>query len=120
MATKKILIVEDEKPLANAINLKLQSSGFTTHVVHNGDEALDILKTEKFDLMLTDIMMPKRDGFSVLTELQKEGNTMPVLVMSNLGQDEDVKRAKSLGAKDYIIKDTPLVQIVERISSFLT
>lgn len=117
---KKILIVEDEKPLSYALELKLQSAGFVTVTAKNGEEALAAISKESFDLVLTDLMMPKRDGFSVLEELQKQKNQTPVFVMSNLGQDEDMKRAKSLGAKEYFPKSTtPLSQIADRIGSFL-
>ena len=120
MAGKKILIAEDEKPLASALKLKLAGAGYEPTVVYNGDEALAALTEGNFSLMLVDIMMPKRDGFSVLEELKKGGNKMPVIVMSNLGQDEDMKHAKSLGAVDYVVKsNTPLAQIVERIQKQL-
>lgn len=116
----KILLVEDEKALATVLNLKLKSAGFDTVVMYNGDEALEAIKSGTFDLVLVDIMMPKRDGFSVLEELKKQGNNTPVFVMSNLGQQEDIDRVKSLGAKDYIIKaDTSPQEILERVSKFL-
>jgi DNA-binding response OmpR family regulator len=116
---KKILIVEDEKPLANAMSLKLTASGFTTTVVYNGDEALALLEKEKYDLTLIDIMMPKRDGFSVLEELKTKNMSISVFVMSNLGQAEDLARAKALGVADYIVKsNTPLAEIVERIKAY--
>ncbi len=116
---KKILIVEDEKPLANALDLKLTASGFQTHVVYNGDDALQSLQKEDYDLMVIDIMMPKRDGFSVLEELKKKNIKTPVFIMSNLGQAEDLARAKTLGVADYIVKsNTPLAEIIERIKSF--
>lgn len=119
MANKKILIVEDEKPLANALSLKLNSSGFDTQIMHNGDDALEAAVGDKYDLVLLDLMMPKRDGFSVLTELKEKNNKTPVFIMSNLGQEEDVNKAKSLGAVDYIIKsDTPLSVIVSKINTF--
>jgi DNA-binding response OmpR family regulator len=117
---KKILIVEDEKPLASALNLKLKASGFDTHVVYNGDGALKAVGEGTYDLMLVDIMMPRRDGFSVLEELQKLENPTPAFVMSNLGQEEDIRHAKSLGAKEYIIKsNTPLSAIAARVTAFL-
>ncbi len=93
---------------------------FSTVTAKNGDEALAAISKEPFDLVLTDLMMPKRDGFSVLEEMQRQKNATPVFVMSNLGQDEDIKRAKSLGAREYIAKaTTPLSQIADHISSFL-
>ncbi len=113
---KRILIVEDEKALASVLNLKLKSSGFDTTVVYNGDEALKVLKSETYDLILIDFMMPKRDGFSVVEELKKLGNKMPVFAMSNLGQEEDIAHVKSLGAKEYIIKaDTSPPEILSKV-----
>ncbi len=117
---KKILIVEDEKALATVLSLKLTNSGFETKVVYNGDDALTSLKGGGFDLVLIDIMMPKRDGFSVLESLKKQGNTTPLFVMSNLGQEEDIAHVKSLGAKEYIVKaDTSPAEITARVEKFL-
>lgn len=117
---KKILVVEDEKALATVLNLKLQGAGYETTVVYNGDDALSEIKANKYDLMLIDIMMPKRDGFSVLEELQKNHSTLPTFAMSNLGQEEDIARVKNLGVKNYIIKaDTSPAEILEKVSSFL-
>jgi DNA-binding response OmpR family regulator len=113
---KKILIVEDERPIANALALKFSHSGFQATAVHNGQEALDTLKKEPFDVMLLDLMMPKLDGFGVLEALQQETKKPLVIVTSNLSQEEDAKRAKALGAKDYLVKsNTPLAQIVEHV-----
>lgn len=117
---KKILLAEDEKALATVLNLKLKSAGYETHIVYNGEDALQALKDGKYDLMLIDIMMPRRDGFSVLDELKKQGNKMPVFAMSNLSQDEDITRIKSTGVKDYITKaDTSPAEILARVTKFL-
>lgn len=117
---KKILIVEDEKPLSYALELKLQAAGFETVTARNGEEALTALGAGGFDLVLTDLMMPKKDGFSVLEELKKQKSAVPVFVMSNLGQEEDMKRATALGAREYIAKSTtPLKEIAAKVISFL-
>jgi len=119
-STKKILIAEDEKPMAHALDLKLKHSGFETKVVFDGQEALEAIKAEKFDLILLDLMMPKKDGFAVLTEMKNQQNTTPVIVLSNLSQAEDEERAKKMGAKDYFIKtDIPLTEIIEQIKKVL-
>src|SRR3989338_8934758 len=111
---RKILIAEDEKPMANALSLKLQSAGFETDVVNDGEAAIGALKDSTYDLLILDLVMPKRDGFAVLEELKKMNTTMPVIVASNLGQEEDKTRAMALGAKDYFIKsDTTLATIIE-------
>jgi DNA-binding response OmpR family regulator len=113
---KSILIVEDERPIARALELKLKNSGFAAEPVNNGEEALLILGVKKFDLIILDLVMPKMDGFTFLTEIRKRGIDTPVIVTSNLSQDEDKARAKKLGAVDYLIKsNTPLTAIVEKI-----
>jgi DNA-binding response OmpR family regulator len=117
---KKILVSEDEKPLAHALELKLKSAGYEVMVAENGEMALDLLKQHTFDLVLLDLVMPKKDGFGVLTELQERGDKTPVIVSSNLSQEEDIKRAKSMGAVDFFIKsDTALVDIVKKVNTYL-
>jgi DNA-binding response OmpR family regulator len=115
---KRILIVEDERPLSHALELKLQHEGFETKVANNGKEALDILQAgEKFDLMLLDMMMPLVDGFHVLESLQKSKIAKPyTIALSNLSQHEDEERVLGLGADKYFIKsNTPLAVIVEEV-----
>ena len=117
---KKILIAEDEKPMANALKAKLESSGFEVEIASDGEMALSILAKGKIDLMLLDLIMPKKDGFSVLTELKKTGNKTPVVISSNLSQESDVKKTKELGAVDFFVKsDTPIVEVVEKIKKIL-
>lgn len=113
---KRILIIEDEKPLARALELKLTHAGFETKNAANGEEGLALLKQESFDLILTDLMMPKVDGFAVLTALRERGNATPVIVLTNLSQVEDEKRARMLGAMGFFVKsDISVAEIVERI-----
>lgn len=120
LETKKILIAEDERPLAKALNLKLNKTGAKITSVYNGQEALNILEKEKFDYILLDLMMPIVGGFEVLEYIAKNKITTPVSVLSNLGQDEDIKRAKSLGAKFYFVKaDTQLSKIVDLVKKEL-
>lgn len=120
MTPKRILIVEDEKPMANALSLKLQSAGFKTHIANDGEAALTAIKEGRFDLIILDLVMPKKDGFAVLEELGKMNITTPVLVASNLGQEEDKQKAKQLGASDYFIKsDTTLAAIIEQVKKVL-
>ncbi|MBM2820884.1 MAG: winged helix family two component transcriptional regulator [Candidatus Berkelbacteria bacterium] len=117
---KKILIVEDEKPIANALFNKLKSEGFEPKMVINGQEALDILAQEKFDLILLDLMMPIVNGFEVLKKMKDLNNTAPVIVLSNLGQEEDVQKAMEMGAKNFFVKaDTPLIEVINQINHAL-
>ena len=113
---KKILIMEDEKPMARALELKLNHSGFLAVSVNDGQTGLDLLAKEHFDLILMDLMMPKMDGFTVLKTLQANNNKIPVLVLSNLSQEEDENKVKTLGAKDFFIKsNTSLTKLVEYV-----
>ncbi|EKE15713.1 MAG: Transcriptional activator protein Irlr [uncultured bacterium] len=117
---KKILIVEDEKPIAKAMELKLNNSGYFAKAVFDGMEALKELDKEKYDLLLVDIMMPNMDGFTLLGKLREKNINTPAIVTSNLSQKEDVEKAKNLGARDFFVKsDTPLTEIVRRVEKFI-
>lgn len=117
---KKLLIAEDERSIAKALKLKLSLAGFEVDLAVNGEEALNLMKTKKFDLILLDIMMPKMDGFSVMEAMKKSKNKTPVIILSNLSQEDDAVRAKSLGAVDFFIKsNTPLNEILDKIKNFL-
>lgn len=103
---KKILIVEDDKYLANAHRVKLSKSGYETMIAYDGEEALEACMTFNPDIIILDLIMPNKDGFSVLTELRQKPQFqhVPVIVTSNLSQKEDINRALQLGASDYIVK----------------
>ena len=117
---KKILIVEDEKPLARVMSLKLSSAGYQTSVSFDGEQALEILSKESFDLIILDLVMPKKDGYFVLSELKRLNIKIPVIVASNLGQQEDIEKAKKLGAVDYFVKsDITLVEMVNKVKQYL-
>lgn len=114
--SKKVLIVEDERPLAHALQLKLEHEGIETQIAANGQECLDLLKTQKFDVMLLDMMMPVLGGFAVLEEINKMSEKPIVFVLSNLSVHDDQDKVLAMGAKKYFIKsDTPLAVIVEEI-----
>jgi DNA-binding response OmpR family regulator len=116
MAVKNVLIVEDERPLAHALELKLKHEGINVELAHNGKDGIDLAKAKEFDLVLLDMMMPVMDGFAVLKELATLPRVPQVFVLSNLSQHEDESKVISAGAKKYFVKsDTPLSVIVEEI-----
>lgn len=120
MTIKKILIVEDEKSIANALDLKLRSAGFETILVYDGESAISSISKFPFDLIILDLILPKKDGFHVLAELKKLKITTPVIISSNLSQIEDIARVKDLGALDYFIKsDITLSEVVEKVKQVL-
>ncbi len=103
---KKILLVEDEEMLANMYQVKFQNDGFQLIKAGNGEEGLTLAEKEKPDMILLDVIMPKMDGFTVLKRLKENPATkdIPVLLLTNLGQDEDVKKGNELGAVGYLVK----------------
>ena len=101
---KKILIADDNKAIAMALDLKLQNEGFEVKTVFNGKEALDLLEKEKFDLLVLDLIMPQLDGFGTLKIIKEKGIKLPVIVSSDLSQTEDINKVKELGAVDFFIK----------------
>ncbi len=102
----KILIAEDDVFFQKFYSAKLQEKGFEVVVAGDGEEAIQKAKEAKPDLILLDIIMPKKDGFEVLQFLKQDpnANAIPVIVFSSLGQEQDVEKAKALGAIDYINK----------------
>ncbi len=113
---KKILIVEDENAIANVLDLKLKHEGFETRIATDGAEAMDLINTGTFDLIILDLVMPKKDGFSVLKELKKGNVGTTVFVMSNLSQPEDVEKVIGYGVKRYFAKsETHISTIVAEI-----
>lgn len=117
---KKILIIEDEKTLARALELKLTHSGFEVKKVFNGEDGIALLQKESFALILLDLIMPKMDGFTVMTTLRVKKIKTPVMILTNLSQENDMKRTKEFGAKGFFIKsNTPISTIVERVIKLL-
>ena len=115
-----ILIVEDEKPLAHALELKLGHEGYAPTVALSGREGLKEALTGKYELILLDLIMPEVDGFAILQEIQAKKLKTPVIVLSNLGQEEDREKAKGFGVIDYFVKaNTPISDIVKRVKAAL-
>lgn len=117
-----ILIAEDEKLLSKALKEEFEEAGFDIIMASNGEDALKELRSGKgIDLLLLDLLMPVVDGFQVLEEMQKDQmlSSVPVIVLSNLGQDEEIKRAIKLGAADYFVKSQhPISEVVEKVKNF--
>ena|SRR3990167_8492193 len=123
MNTKKverILIVEDDRSLVRLYQTKLEKTGYTIHVAYDGEQCFEILADFTPDLILLDVILPKIDGFEVLKRLKTDTKTqnIPIILLTNLGQDEDIEKGKKLGAIDYLIKAqfTPS-EIVKKIEA---
>ena len=120
--TKKILIVEDDKFLRELIAQKLNREGYDISEAIDGEEGIKKIKEEKPSLVLLDLILPGIDGFEVLSLMKKDSevSSIPVIILSNLGQKEDVEKGLKLGAVDYLIKAhfTP-GEIIDKIKSVL-
>lgn len=117
---KRILVAEDERPIARALELKLSAAGYSVTTVFNGEDAVLELSKNDFDLLLLDLIMPKVDGFGVLESMRTKKIGVPVIVLSNLSQEEDLKRAKELGVRDYFVKsDNPISEIIDHVRKAL-
>lgn len=120
---KKILLVEDELILSNLLRQRLEKENFQVIVAQDGAEAVRILKQEKPDLILLDIILPKMSGFEVMEAMKSDPTlqSAPVVVVSNLGQDSDVERGQNLGAVGYFVKAQMSIEdLVSKIKEFLS
>ena len=117
-SSKKILIIEDDKFLAKMLSRMLESHQYDTILASTGKEGLIKASGEEIDLILLDIILPDIDGFDLLETIKKEEKTknIPVMIISNLGQPEDMAQGRALGAMDYLIKsDLSLDEVIKKV-----
>ena len=118
----KVLLIDDDPFILEMYVLKLKTAGFDVEAASSGKEGLERIKMFQPDLLLLDIVMPVMDGFDILQELKKSPppNPLKIVLLSNLGQKEDIERGLALGANDYIVKAnfTP-GEVVAKIQSLL-
>lgn len=122
MPKQRVLLVEDDGFLASIYAQKLELEGFDVSFATNGEDGLKLAHKDHPDLVLLDLLMPKMDGFEMLEKLKADDETkgIPVLVLTNLGQKEDVERCIKLGAAGYVIKAHSLPhETVRRIKEIL-
>ena len=119
---QRVLIVEDELHLAEGLRFNLEAEGFSAEVVDTGESALERLLGETkspFDLVVLDVMLPGKDGFTVVSELRAAKQFVPVLMLTARGRPEDVLRGFSAGADDYLPKPTELAILLARVGGLL-
>lgn len=119
---KTVLFIEDESALQQSATQWLTDEGYRVVSALNGDDGLRLAKNENPDLILLDLILPKKDGFTVLKEIKGDPATasIPIIVLSNLGQDEDVERVLSLGATTYLVKTSyTLEEMAKKIQEVL-
>jgi two-component system, OmpR family, response regulator len=111
----RVLVVEDEKKTASFIRKALQAEGFAVDVCHNGDDGLAAARSTPFDAIVLDIMLPGRDGLSLLRHLRERQNTTPVLLLSARGEVNERVEGLNAGADDYLPKPFVIAELVARV-----
>ena len=114
----KILIIEDEEALSSVLKEKFEAEGYFVSIAKNGEDGLTTTDKVMPDIILLDLILPKLNGFQVLEALKADPDkkSIPVVVLSNLGEDDSIKRAILLGAADYFVKTQhPIKEIVEKV-----
>lgn len=116
--SKRILVAEDDAFIGKILKSSLTDAGYQVDLAVDGAIALENMEKNEYDIVLLDLIMPNRDGFEVLNELKKMGNKTPVLIFTNLAQEEDKKEVMALGAKGYYIKSnmaiSALLEVIKR------
>jgi DNA-binding response OmpR family regulator len=116
---RRILIAEDEARIASFLEKGLRANGFVTTVTGDGNEALDLADSQEFDLLILDLGLPERDGFSVLRELRARGRRLPVLILTARGSVEDTVVGLEAGADDYVPKPFRFEELLARVRARL-
>ena len=111
----KILVVEDDRKVAGFIEQGLKEEGYVVDVAPDGDEATMLAHVYDYDIILLDIVLPKKNGFQIATELRREGRTTPILMLTSRDAKEDVVRGLDAGADDYLAKPFQFDELLARI-----
>ncbi len=117
----RVLIVEDEQHLAEGLRFNLEAEGYEVQLTETGEAALECLKpgAPAFDVVILDVMLPGKDGFTVMAELRQAGQFIPTLILTARGHPEDVLRGFAAGADDYLTKPFDLAILMARLRGLL-
>jgi DNA-binding response OmpR family regulator len=117
----RILVVEDERHLAEGLRFNLEADGYQVQVVETGEAALEAVTSTSpaFDVMVLDVMLPGKDGFTVISELRQAGQFLPTLILTARGHPDDVLQGFAAGADDYLTKPFELSILIARIGGLL-
>ncbi|HBA03071.1 MAG TPA: DNA-binding response regulator [Clostridium sp.] len=114
-----ILVVEDDKNLRKLISATLKQNGYNSLMAENGEIALDIMDKEHIDLVISDIMMPKLDGYNLVKDLRDSGYNMPILMVTAKEMFEDKRKGFNVGADDYMVKPIDINEMILRVGALL-
>jgi DNA-binding response OmpR family regulator len=115
----RILLVEDDPGMARGLRYNLEAEGYDVEIAADGEQGLKAARAGGFDLLLLDIMLPRRSGFEILKRLRADGNETPVIVLTARGAEVDKIAGLKLGADDYVTKPFSLGELLARIGARL-
>ena len=113
----RVLVIEDDREIAHFIARGLKETGHSTEIASDGETGLETARSEKFDILIVDRMLPKRDGLSIIQTLRAEGHRTPVLILSALGEVDDRVKGLQAGGDDYLTKPFALAELLARIEA---
>ena len=112
---RRVLVVEDDPSIAIGLRINLESEGYEVHVAEDGDRGLELARSIEPDLIILDVMMPKKNGLEVLHDLRSEGRMMPIIILSAKSAEMDKVAGLELGAEDYVAKPFSLAELLARV-----
>lgn len=115
----RILVAEDDQAIRTLITTKLKQENYTIYTAENGEEALSVMEKHQVDLLISDIMMPVMDGYSLVKELRETKHTLPILMITAKSQLESLEEAFTLGVDDYMVKPIRLEELALRVRALL-
>ena len=117
---KTILVIEDEETLADLLAVKLKAAGYKVECAADGESGLKKIRSTRPDIILLDIVMPKKNGYEVMETMRAENITIPVIIISNSGQPVEIEKTRKLGAVDHLIKaEFSPQEVLEKVSNYL-
>lgn len=121
MSREKILIVEDDEEIVELLRYNLTKNGYRVVAIPKGDGVIDLLYRESFDLIILDIMLPEKDGFTICREIKQRENisSIPIIMLTAKGEEADIVTGLELGADDYVVKPFSVKELIARIRSVL-
>ena len=116
---RRVLVVEDDPSIAIGLRINLESEGYDVHVADDGERGLELARSIEPDLIVLDVMLPKRNGLEVLHDLRAEGRTVPIIILSAKSAEMDKVAGLELGAEDYVAKPFSLAELLARVRGAL-
>ncbi len=122
MPDSTVLVVDDDPVILKLLEVNFEMEGFTVVIAHDGAEGIEVARSDQPDIIVSDIMMPKKSGLELVTELKGDPSTrdIPIILLSAKAQNADVRSGIDAGADDYITKPFEPLDLVDRVNRLLS